>query len=624
MSRFARFNFAAFVILIFSVLAAPSLADESKWLHADSLVGEPKYGPDFEHYDYVNPDAPKGGHLKRAAFGGFDTFNPFVVKGRAPIAFNYWGGVVYDRMMEQSRDQAGASYGLVAEAYRKADDYSWAVYRINPNARWHDGEPIKPEDVIWSMESLRKTYPLWKEYFKNVETIEKTGEHEVTFKFDQKGNRELPHIIGDLVVLPKHWWEGTDASGNKRDITKPTTEPPLGSGPYKIKEFDLGKSITYERVKDYWAKDLPVRKGRYNIDTITYTYFLNENAIWEAFKKGGITDYRVEPDTKVRRWVKEYDFPAVKSGEVEQMTFPLARGQLYEGFFFNTRLEKFSDPRVRHAITLMLDFESLNKNQFFGKLRRTDSFFEGDELDSSGIPQGRELEILEEFRDQLPAELFEKPFALPDYSRPGEKRKVQRQALKLLKDAGFTFGSDRKLIDPNGNPFTVEIITRLQQDEVYINPFVNNLRQIGIDASLRVLDTAQFKLRTTEFDFEITNTPGTHIQSLSPGNEQREFWSSRAAVTPGSRNYSGIKHPAIDALIERIILAPNREELVHLTHALDRILKWNYYAVPLWHNPEIWFAKWKHVELPLPQPAYVGIDPFSFWIDPEKTGALNN
>jgi len=235
-----------------------------------------------------------------------------------PVGLNYWGGMLYDTFMEQSRDQAGASYGMIAEAFRKADDYSWAVYRINPKAVWHDGKPITPEDIIWSMETLRTIYPLWKEYFKNVNSIEQTGELEVTFKFDQTGNRELPHIIGDLVVLPKHWWEGIDENGNKRDITKPTTEPPIGSGPFKIGKFDLGKFITYERVKDYWAQDIPVRKGRYNVDKITYTYFLNQNAMWEAFKKGNISDYRAE--SKEQRWVQEYDFPAVRAGNVEKLT----------------------------------------------------------------------------------------------------------------------------------------------------------------------------------------------------------------------------------------------------------------------------------------------------------------
>ena len=615
-------NLTVFSLFLFfaALFSTFSIADENKWHYGDSLIGELKYGPDFKHYEHVNPNAPKGGALKRTAFGTYDSFNPFIVRGTPPTQLNYFGGLLYDTMMEQSRDQAGASYGLIAEAFRKADDYSWAVYRINPKAQWHDGEPIKPEDVIWSMEVLRENYPLWQGYFRNIETVEKTGDHEVTFKFDQTGNRELPHIIGDLVVLPKHWWEGTDANGKKRDITQPTSEPPLGSGPYKIGRYELGKFIEYERVEDYWAQDIPVRKGRFNFGSIRYTYFLNQNAQWEAFKKGKISDYWQE--TQEQRWEQQYDFPAVKNGNVEKMTFPLERGQVFDGFFFNTRRDKFKDVRVREALTLMLDFETMNKNLFFGLYQRTDSFFEGGELQSSGIPEGREKEILDQYADKLPKSLFSKPFELADYSAPANKRKNQRRALKLLKEAGFKFGANRKLIDANGTPFSVEIISGSPNEERFINPFVDNLRDIGVDASLRILDTAQFKLRTDNFEFDMASL--STIQSLSPGNEQRDYWSSASANQPGSRNYAGIDNPVVDDLVEKIILAPNREELVALTHALDRVLKWQYYSVPLWHNPVVWFAKWKHIQVPLPQPGYVGLDSLSFWIDQDIEKTLKN
>ena len=607
-----RLIFTLLFSLLFVFTTIGSLqADENKWLHGDTLFGELKYGPDFKHYDYVNPGAPKGGQLKRTAFGGFDTFNPFIPRGRPPVQLNYFGGLIYDRFFEQSQDQASASYGMVAKEFRKADDSSWAVYRINEKARFHDGEPIKPEDVIWSMKVLRENYPLWSGYFKNVESVEKTGEHEVTFKFDQKGNRELPHIIGDLVVLPKHWWEGTDANGKKRDISQPTTEPPLGSGPYKIGKYELGKFIEYDLVEDYWARDIPVRKGRFNFGSIRYTYFLNQNAMWEAFKKGQIADYWVE--SKESRWVKEYNFSAVENGDVEKLTFPIERGQVYEGYFFNTRLDKFKDVRVREAITLMLDFETLNKNLFFDLYTRTDSFFEGGELESTGIPEGREKEILEGYKDKLPAEIFTKPFQLPDYSKPTTKRKLQRRALKLFKEAGFTFDTNRKLVDSSGKSFEIEIITANPESERSTNSFVEALKGIGINASLRVLDTAQFKLRADNFDFDMASFPT--IQSASPGNEQRDYWSSSSADRTGSRNYAGINDPMIDELVEKIILAPSREELVALTHALDRILKWRYYAVPKWHNPVIWLAKWRQIQVPLPQPPYRGVDTLSFWID---------
>ncbi len=608
-----------FITLITLLLGVSFVyADENKWRHGDALIGALKYSSDFKHYDHANPDAPKGGQLKRTAFGGYDSFNPFIVRGRTPAQLSYFGGILYDTMMEQSRDQAGESYGLVAKEFRKADDSSWAVYRINENAKFHDGEPIKPEDVIWSMKVLRENYPLWGGYFKNVESVEKTGKHEVTFRFDQKGNRELPHIIGDLVVLPQHWWEGIDADGNKRDISQPTTEPPLGSGPYKVEKFELGKFIEYERVADYWAQEIPVRKGRFNFGSIRYTYFLNQNAMWEAFKKGQIADYWIE--SKESRWVKEYNFNAIEKGDVEKMTFPVTRGQVYEGYFFNTRLNKFKDVRVREAITLMLDFETLNKNLFFDIYKRTDSFFEGGELESTDLPQGREKEILETYKDKLPADIFTKEFLLPDYSKSSTKRKLQRRALRLFKEAGFSFDTNRKLLDASGKPFSIEFITFDPESERSTNSFVESLKKIGIAASLRVLDTAQFKSRADNFDFDMASL--RTAQSASPGNEQRDYWSSSSASRSGSRNYAGINDPMIDELVEQIILAPNREELVALTHALDRILKWRYYAVPQWHNPDIWFAKWRHIQVPLPQPGYLGVDTLSFWIDEQQEKEL--
>lgn len=608
-----------FSLIVLSVSAQFAQADENKWRHGDSLIGELKYAPDFTHYDHVNPNAPKGGQLKRSVFGGYDSFNPFIVRGRAPAQLDFWGGLVYDRMMDQSMDQAGASYGVIAKEFRKADDSSWAIYRINEKARWHDGEPIKPEDVIWSLKVLRENYPLWTGYFKNIEKAEKTGEHEVTFTFDQKGNRELPHIIGDLVILPQHWWEGVDANGKKRDITQPTSEPPLGSGPYKVGSYEMGKYIEYELVEDYWARDIPVRKGRYNYGSIRYTYFLNQNSMWEAFKKGNISDYRIEPDREVQRWVNQYNFDAVMRDDVEQITFPTDSGQAFSGFFFNTRRDKFKDSRVRKAITLMFDFETINKNLFFNKFKRTDSHFEAG-VESSGIPQGREKAILEGYKDQLPPELFTTAYSLPDYSKSGSKRKIQREVVKLLKEAGLSFNDSRQLLDASGKPFTIEFISANPESERYTNAYVEALKGIGITASLRILDTAQFKQRSDNFDFDMVSL--STRQSLSPGNEQRDYWSSQSANTPGSRNYAGINDPMIDELVEKIILAPNRDELVALTHALDRILKWRYYAVPQWHNSDIWFAKWRHIQVPQPQPLYRGVDTLSFWIDEKQEEEL--
>ncbi|MCG6858740.1 MAG: extracellular solute-binding protein [Salaquimonas sp.] len=603
------FSIVAAAMWIAIALALPAVAQE--WRHGSTLFGELKYGSDFAHYDHVNPDAPKGGTLNEDAQGSFDSLNPFIVRGRPAAGLTYTGGLLYDTLMEQSVDQPSASYGLVAEAFRYPDDFSSATYRINPKARFHDGTPITPEDVIWSLETLKEFQPLYTQYYHNVVKAEKTGDNEVTFTFDVKGNRELPQIIGDLPVLPKHWWEGTGPDGKKRDITQPTSEIPLGSGPYRIADVDMGKSITWERVPDYWGADLPVRVGRYNFDRIRYTYFLDENAIWEAFKKGGVIDTRNENVS--RRWATEYDFPAIKRGDVIKKAFPTNSPEPFQGYFFNLRNPKFQDPRVRKALTLLFDFESMNKNLFYGLYTRTDSYFEGGELQAPpGKPTGREKEILEEYRGRIADEVIDEPFTLPVYDTPAATRKYQREALKLFKEAGYTFKGG-KMYDPEGKPFTIEILSKGATDERIGIPTVQYFSKLGIDTTIRTVDTAQYKNRLDDFDFEMTTM--ITAQSLSPGNEQREYWTSAAADKQGARNYSGIKDPVIDELVERIIHAPNREELVALTHALDRILLHGYYAIPMWHNPDVWFAWWKKLKFPPTQPEYSGVDLFSLWID---------
>ncbi|MCB1462438.1 MAG: ABC transporter substrate-binding protein [Nitratireductor sp.] len=594
-------------------LSHPGAAQE--WRYGGTLFGELKYGPDFAHYDHVNPDAPKGGTLNEDALGSFDSFNPFIVRGRAAAGLTYFGGKLYDTLMEQSIDQSSASYGLVADAFRFPDDYSSATYRLNPKARFHDGKPITPEDVIWSLEVLKENHPLFTQYYHNVVKAEKTGDHEVTFTFDVKGNRELPHILGDLPVLPKHWWQGTGADGKMRDISQPISEIPLGSGPYRIAEFDMGKSVTWERVRDYWGADLPIRVGRFNYDRIKYTYFLDENAAFEAFKKGGLVDMRSENVSK--RWSTEYDFPAVERGDVSREAFATSGSQQFQGYFFNVRVPKFQDARVRKALTLLFDFESMNKNLFYGLYTRTDSYFEGDELQApAGAPQGREKEILEGYRGRIPDSVFDGEALLPVYDTPAATRRYQREALKLFREAGYAF-ADGKMFGPDGKPFTIEILGNGPTDERVGIPTVQFFSKLGIETTIRIVDTAQYKNRLDSYDFEMSMLQSR--QSLSPGNEQREYWSSVSADRAGGRNYSGIRNEAIDDLVERIIHASDRAELVALTHALDRILLHGYYAIPMWHNPSVWFAWWKKLKIPPNQPPYVGVDTDSFWIDENDT-----
>ncbi|WP_425419826.1 extracellular solute-binding protein [Oricola indica] len=604
----------------FAVVALqPAAAQEREWHSTASLIGESKYGDDFERYDYVNPDAPKGGTFNATTSGSFDSFNPYIIRGTPAAGFaRFGGGLLYDTLMEQATDEPSTSHALVAEAYSNPDDYSSATYRLNPKARWHDGEPITAEDVVWSFNVLKENSQLYNRYYENVTEAVAVNDHEVEFTFNETGNRELPHIMGDLVVLPKHWWEGTDTDGNPRDVTEPTLEPPLGSGPYRIKSFNAGSEIVWERVDDYWGKDVPVKVGRENFDIRRYVYFRDRNSEWEAFKKGGLEDIRSE--LRSQYWAEGYDFPAFQEGKVVRKTFPTKSPEPMQGFTMNMRRDKFKDRRVRMALTYLFDFETMNRTRLYGLRTRTDSYFVGDELASDGLPEGRELEILEEYRDQLPPELFTEEFTLPDYSERGAQRANQRKAFELFRQAGWVSRDGKLVNETTGEPFTVEYLGSSPTDEIIAGLFVEDMRKLGIDASIRIVDQAQEINRLQNFDFDMTTV--ILAQSLSPGNEQRDFWSSTAADQPDSRNYSGIKDPVVDALVDRVIFAKDREELIATTHALDRVLLWGYYYIPQFYSPEVWLAWWDKFGMPDKQPSYIGADIDSWWVIPEKEAAL--
>jgi microcin C transport system substrate-binding protein len=539
--------------------------------------------------------------------------------------------------MKQATDEPGVSHALIAEAFRFPEDYSSATYRLDPKARWHDGRPITSEDVIWSFNFLKANSPVYMRYFANVAEAVAGGDGQVEFHFNQKGNRELPHIMGDLAVLPRHWWEGTDASGKKRDVTAPTLEPPLGSGPYRISSFRSGSEIVWERVKDYWAADLGVNAGRNNFDRRKYIYFRDENAAWEAFKKGGYDDVRVE--NRAQRWATGYDFPAFKAGDVIKHEYPVMASAPMQCFVMNTRRAQFQDRRVREALTWAFDFESLNRTLFYGSYKRTQSYFQGTELASHGLPEGRELEILDTVKNEVPPEIFTKAFTLPVYATPQSERTNLRAAHDLLEQAGWhtppspslwqrmlsmagleTLPDPRFLINDKGERLTVVFLGDDPSDERVAGPFINNLRKLGIDASLRIVDTSQYVNRLRHFDFDIVMA--SLRQSESPGNEQRDFWSTAAADSPGSRNLAGIKNPAIDRLVDRVIFTKDRDDLVAATHALDRVLLWNYYVVPQWYSPSLRIAYWNKFGIPDRQPSYSGFDPDSWWIDDDKAAAL--
>jgi microcin C transport system substrate-binding protein len=608
----------AAAFLLIAGLHAASAADE-QWRTSSSLIGESKYGDNFQHYDYVNPDAPKGGTLNSTVTGTFDSFNPYIVQGSPAAGFSYFGGgLIYDTLMEQATDEGSVSHPLVADAYKYPDDFSSATYRLDPRAKWHDGQPITVDDVVWSFNVLKANSPQYRQYFENVTEAVAISDSEVEFHFNQKGNRELPKILGDLVVLPKHWWEGADANGKKRDITRPTLEPPLGSAAYKIKSFKPGSEIIWERVPDYWGAKLPVKVGRENFDTRRYTYFLDESAEWLAFIKGGLQD--INSENSGRGWMTKYDFPSLKAGDVVKKEYKALSRANMQGFALNTRRPLFQDRRVRQALSLLYPFDTVNRTQSFGLNTRITSYYMGSDLASSGLPQGKELEILDQYKDKLPPELFTREWSLPAFDNPQAERKVLKQSVDLLASAGWVIKDGRMVNADTGAPFRFEILDSRQGAEASLTPYVQMLRKIGIEATLRFVDPSQYVNRLNDYDFDMTTV--VLPQSDSPGNEQRDFWSSKAADSPGSRNYSGIRDPVVDALVDRVIFASDRDDLVAATHALDRVLLWNYYVVPQFTRPDVWLAYWNKFGIPDKQPTYYGPDIESWWIDPDKEKAL--
>ena len=604
---------AAAVLALGATVDVPRAGEEQKRHHALSLIGDPAYGPDFKHFDWVNPDAPKGGTVRQWAMGSFDSLNPFSIQGSAAAGL----GLIYDTLMTSSPDEPSTEYGLIAEWVSYPDDFSSATFGLRPEARFHDGEPIKPEDVIFSLEALKKSHPHYNAYYRNVVRAEKTGDHEVTFIFDQKGNRELPQIVGQLPVLPKHFWEAKGANGQPRDLTRSTLEIPLGSGPYKIKSVDPGRSIVYERVKDWWAKDLPVTKGQWNFDELVFAYFRDRVPAFEAFKIGEI-DYWQE--TSAKAWATSYDFEAVRRGLVKKEEIPIRRVTPMQAFVMNLRRPQFQDIRVRKAFNLAFDFEWMNKNLFFDQYKRTESFFGNSELQATGLPTGRELEILNEIKDEVPPEVFTTEWKNPVNATPQDQRNHLRQAAQLLAEAGWK-PKNGVLTNDKGEQLAVEFLLVQPDFERVVLPFKTNLERLGVRVTIRIVDTSQYQRRVDTFDYDII--VDSFPQSNSPGNEQRNFWGSAAADMHGSQNSIGIKNPAIDKLIDKIIYAPNREELVAATRALDRVLLWNYYVIPQWHSPYDRIAVWdmfgRPDKLPSQSPSFLQV----WWLDAEKQKELN-
>ncbi|POF88657.1 extracellular solute-binding protein [Pseudomonas putida] len=580
------------------VLAAPQ--------HALTLYDEPpKYPASFKHFDYVNPDAPKGGTFRQSGFGGFDSLNPFINKG--VTAENV--GSIYDTLMRQSLDEPFTEYGLVAGKIEKAPDNSWVRFYLRPEARFHDGHPMRADDVVWTFNTLvSQGAPLYKVYYGDVAEVIAEDPLKVLFKFKHKNNRELPLILGQLPVLPKHWYEN-------REFNRGNLEIPLGSGPYRVAEVKAGRSVRFERVKDYWAKDLPINRGMFNFDVMTFDYYRDSTVALEALKAGQF-DYNLEVAAK--NWANAYNVPAVREGRLIKEELPNGNPTGMQGFVFNLRKPMFQDVRVRKALSLLLDYEWTNKQLFNGAYTRTSSYFENSDMAAKQPATPDELKILEPLRGKIPEQAFTEVFKNPVSDGSGMIREQQRQAYKLLQEAGWKIVDD-KMVDAQGKPVVIEFLLAQTEFERVLLPFKRNLADLGIELTLRRVEVPQYinRLRSRDFDMIVSGFP----QSSSPGNEQREFWTSGAADNPGSRNFIGLRDPAIDQLVEQLINADSRQSLINHARALDRVLQWGYYVIPNWHIKTWRVAYWNHIGHPKVSPKYdVGID--TWWIKPDVKPAV--
>ena len=564
----------------------------------------PRYGPDFRHFNYVNPDAPKGGTLRLAVEGTFDSFHPFIPKGNAAST----GSV--ETLLVNSADEPFTAYGLIAEAIEWPADRSWVIFNLRSEARWHDGTPITADDVVWSFETLvEKGMPFYRYYYSAIDSAEALNTHRVRFNFKESGNQELPLITGQLPVLPKHYWAS-------RDFSATTLDPPLGSGPYRIQKFEAGRYIVQERVTDYWGANLPVRRGMNNFDIIRTEYFRDATPIRLALKAGDI-DFRLENQSKA--WADDYNVAVVDKGLLNKEMVPHRQPTGMQAFVMNTRRTLFQDPRVRQALGYAFDFEWSNRTLFNGQYTRTTSYFSNSELASSGLPEGSELALLEHYRGRIPDTVFNQAFKIPVTDGSGRPRENLRKATALLKSAGWSVRDLKLINEATGVPFRFEVLLSSKAFERIVLPYTQNLKLLGIEAKIRLVDRTQYMERYRQKDFDML--VAVWGQSETPGNEQREYWGSDAADSVGSRNLAGIKDPVVDELIELLVKSDSREQLNVRTRALDRVLLWGHYVVPHWHIRADRVLYWDKFSRPA-TPVRSGVMRSRWWYDTQKAAAL--
>lgn len=613
----SRCTWACLLVSIFSLInSACFAAEKTQNITVESktsiaLHAAPHYDNAFQHFNYVNPDAPKGGLVKLGAFGSFDTLNPYTLKGEAAEGL----GLLFDTLMTPSADEASSGYGLLAQSIELPADGSWVGFTLRKEATFSDGTPVTAKDVVWTFDTLvQKGTPYYRSYYADVANAEALDAQHVKFNLKNKGNAELPIILGQLPVLPMSAWEG-------KDFTATTLEAPIGSGPYKIISVDAGKTLTYQRRSDYWGKDLPVNRGRYNFDTIRYDYYKDFEVMFQAFKAGQL-DFNLE--TSSRNWAVGYDTPAVKDGRLRKEMIPNQDPQGLQGFLFNARRDIFKDVRVRKAIAQLMDFEWMNANLFYSQYTRTQSYFANSELacQCAEPPKGEELALLTTFKDQLPPELFTDAITMPKSDGTGNIRAMMKESVQLLKDAGYEPMAGVMTNTTTKQPLTFEIL--LVQDNLLrvTQPFANNLKRLGINTRIRVVDSSEYVNRLTNFDFDMI--VHTFSESLSPGNEQINYWASDRADMQGSSNYAGIKDPVIDQLVNHIVHANTRAQLIVDVNALDRVLLWGWYTIPQWHLSAYRVAYWNRFEHPATPQKYGFGFLDTWWVDPAKDSALTN
>ncbi len=606
-------SFKLGVIALVALTAVPAMAKDTEdkkvevakeaeqdltAIHALALHGAPKYEEGFDHLEYVNPDAPKGGNINVGVVGSFDSLNPFIIRGLPASGL----GMMYSTLLEKSLDEPMTSYGLIAENITVPEDRSWVTFKLRPEAKWHDGKPITALDVLWSYNTLMKVgQPFYRSYYSAVKDVTAIDLKTIKFTFKKAGNRELPLIVGDLPILPKHYW----TSGG-RDFSKTTLTPPVGSGPYKVKKIDTGRRIVYERTKDWWGDKLALNKGRYNFDTVTMDYYRDPNVAFQAFLAGSI-DFRQENVAK--NWAQGYNHPAVRAGKIKKQNIIHSLPTGMQSFIYNTRHKIFKDPIVREALAYAFDFEWSNKQLAFGSYLRCNSFFSNSELAATMPISEEETALLEPYRDQLPPRVFTNVYQPPKTMGNGDIRQNLRRATQLLREAGWKL-QNGVLRNEEGEAFKFEIMTDSPMFNRWLLPFIGNLKKLGITVSVREIDSAQYQNRINDFDFDmiVISLP----QSLTPGNEQYAFFGSEMADEPGSQNYSGVKNKAVDMLIEDIVHAQTREEMITATRAMDRILQWNFYVIPQWYSNAFRIAYWEKLDHPVENPPY-GLPVLETW-----------